>query len=1417
MAENSTKIVISAEDRASGTLKGIGAHMGGLSGAAAAANAALASLSAGAALAGLAATAKAAIDAADNLNDLSQKTGIAIKDLVAYKLAAEQSGTSLDVVAKGMKALAVGMIENKDALTAAGITAKDTSGAMRQLAELFSQMPDGAEKAAIATKLLGKAGTDLIPLLNLGTKGLNDSAEASARYGAAMAALAPRADKFNDDMSALSLNMQAIGAELAQAVAPALNVLAEEMLAASKETTGLSTQASVLKTVFETVVVLGANVAYVLTGIGKEIGGVAAQMAALARFDFKGFVDIHRWMEEDAARARKEIDALSERLLNPPAMKSEQKSAPSDDLLRRLEELKKRLAGAGTASKTARDAYEELLTRLNAKDAGIDAGFFKDLQTLQAGFAKHGDLARHQAEVQKLVETQGYYKDALKATAKAEEDWQKSVEKARQAVDDEIRKLEERASAAEGELETYGKTKSEIEALIIARLEEQKAMTMGLDSQEELVANLEKEIAARKRARAAFAGVEAKDAAKKAAEDAARAWEDFARDIEQSLTDALMRSFEAGDDFGRAFAKNLENIFKTMILKFAIQATIGGAGQLLGIQTSAGATNAFSTAANLWSTGSGLYQGWTGLTTGGGQGAWGQAGNWLGNQLGTYPTAGGSLNASAVNYTNSMDLASDGAGSMSGSMAGLGYMAAFMAVGIALGEWLDSKAGGVKTEGDAFMTVGDDGPTFADRFVTGSDMFSGNTGVAFVDVNGNPAGETTSFYSEANGFTDYLYNTVTRRVSDQLTDLLTPFSGAVRDFIGELGGDASGLAFALGYSADAQGKAGVTLGSGVAGADGVQIYGGNKSVSGDLGAELNLELQRMLLASIKAADVSSLFKDALAGVDIAALDGEGIAKMFSNIGLLKQAFDQFEDLFPDQGGLTSGLLKAMGGMEAMQASLATYYDVAYSAEEKQAMLRRDLEDQFAALNVAMPDSVASLRALVEAQDLSTESGRALFAALIKLAPALAQVTDSASGLQDPVQAALAGVDRAVRAEKDRLQSAYEANIDSLDQRLAASGSRYDTLQSLAQTLTGALGGMGADSPLTLALRRQAQAQLGGMAAMARAGGVLPTPDALQPLLATLGRPAGDLYASRVDFLREQAQTRAALLGLSQVTDSALTIEEQTLAELKASREAAERGYREQVDTLDAQLAAARDQVDILAGIDKSVLSVRDAIAALEAAITGKKGAAAATAAKPTTATTGPASVFGPGGGAAPVAEFREQFNLLGTPYFRDVTDPTAISRYRDIAAYVREHYDPADPATVRSIAAAADQYDVSQRDIATALGVDPDYVRKIFEQAGIPAFAAGGDHLGGLRIVGERGPELEVVGPARIFNFDQMRGLLQGEDLAAELRAVRAELAALRAENGAENRSISAATAKTARLLDRVIPDGDALAVRTAA
>lgn len=74
---------------------------------------------------------------------------------------------------------------------------------------------------------------------------------------------------------------------------------------------------------------------------------------------------------------------------------------------------------------------------------------------------------------------------------------------------------------------------------------------------------------------------------------------------------------------------------------------------------------------------------------------------------------------------------------------------------------------------------------------------------------------------------------------------------------------------------------------------------------------------------------------------------------------------------------------------------------------------------------------------------------------------------------------------------------------------------------------------------------------------------------------------------------------------------------------------------------------------------------------------------------------------------------------------------------------------------------------------------------------GTPAFASGGYHSGGLRLVGENGPELEVTGPARIFSASQTAALFRGGSgaddsaTAAEVRAMRADLRAAQIQTAA--------------------------------
>ena len=123
--------------------------------------------------------------------------------------------------------------------------------------------------------------------------------------------------KANDNITRLSTKLDAFKLETIGPLIPLFLQLSEEMVKTSTKSDELSLSGQALKTVFETIAVLGANVIYVFKGVGTEPGGIAAQIVALGSGDFKAFSAIGTMMKEDAAQARKDVDALSDRLLNP--------------------------------------------------------------------------------------------------------------------------------------------------------------------------------------------------------------------------------------------------------------------------------------------------------------------------------------------------------------------------------------------------------------------------------------------------------------------------------------------------------------------------------------------------------------------------------------------------------------------------------------------------------------------------------------------------------------------------------------------------------------------------------------------------------------------------------------------------------------------------------------------------------------------------------------------------------------------------------------------------------------------------------------------------------------------------------------------------------------------------------------------
>lgn len=157
-----------------------------------------AGLIAAAAMAGIAtATVGTALKMASGFQDIGSQvgklerlTGGTAEQMSVLRYQAEATGVDTDTLGKGIKTLSSKLESSKDSVKQYGVALKDSSGHTRsmneilpELSEQFANMPDGIEKNALATKLFGRAGLELIPMLNKGKDGLSELSDEATKYG----------------------------------------------------------------------------------------------------------------------------------------------------------------------------------------------------------------------------------------------------------------------------------------------------------------------------------------------------------------------------------------------------------------------------------------------------------------------------------------------------------------------------------------------------------------------------------------------------------------------------------------------------------------------------------------------------------------------------------------------------------------------------------------------------------------------------------------------------------------------------------------------------------------------------------------------------------------------------------------------------------------------------------------------------------------------------------------------------------------------------------------------------------------------------------------------------------------------------------------------------------------------------------
>lgn len=290
----------------------------------------LAVLGIGASVGGFAMIVKGSIDAADNLRDLSQKTGIAVEELNGLGFASGQAGGSLEAMGaaagklnKAITESAGGNGEAAEAFKALGISVKDAEGnlkkadvVMAEVADQFQKYQDGPEKAAIALRLLGKAGAEMIPLLNDGGAAMRENIEYAKRYSFQTTELSDAADNFNDTMGKLQLQQRGFINQLSAEMLPVLQSVANALLETSEKANELHSWSGKLSAGLTGLTGVAVTGAFVFEQWGIKLGAAAAKAEALSKLDFKGFRQISADAEADLANSRGDYQVLRGEIRN---------------------------------------------------------------------------------------------------------------------------------------------------------------------------------------------------------------------------------------------------------------------------------------------------------------------------------------------------------------------------------------------------------------------------------------------------------------------------------------------------------------------------------------------------------------------------------------------------------------------------------------------------------------------------------------------------------------------------------------------------------------------------------------------------------------------------------------------------------------------------------------------------------------------------------------------------------------------------------------------------------------------------------------------------------------------------------------------------------------------------------------------
>lgn len=932
---------------------------------------------------------KGAIDAADGINKLSQRTGIAAESLSQLQYAAKLADVSTDSLATGLKKLNVsiaqGIAGDKEKVhwfKQLGITLTDASGRAKtadkvllEMADAFAKSRDGAGKTAVAVGLLGKAGDEMIPLLNGGGQALRDLMKQADKLGLTISGeFAERAEEFNDNITRMKTGSEKLAIALASDMIDSLGRAAKAMADAALEGSKLHAIWVGLRTLFTGDAQHKANVALV-----DKMDEIFKMQDAIDKARARGDDATARRRESLLAGLQREYDAQLRVVKGFEAEQAAAREAAAAAKQAREagSELKEQQAAAAAAAAKAAQELERQ-RRVTFELAGVNGDYVQQLQDLQKQrVALNMSDERYVELVEALIKKQPGVKafyDAREKADKAHLDMIEEINRAERGVAERDQQIQDAAAARRHEQQRSAEDlrdaiRFEAEALGMTNVARETAMALrdlertGLDKSSDAYRRLGQEI------REAVANRET-----------LREQQAFWQSIESTAHGVWTTIRERGEGMWKRLRKTAESVFFDWLWQMMgrrwlinVGVNLGVPGASLASQTLSGAPgigNLLSGAGSMADSVLGLFGGGSGIAGAAITGA--EISATVGATGEALLAAGASFTeatAAAAALGESMVATSGALGSIGSALAAIpGWGWAAMAALAIFG--LSDSGGGPKTEG-VFGRIDDKG------------IGIGGTSSAL-----NQVAQTAALGIQAQ--------------FDSLTQVL---GLAVND-----------IKFGLGISTDPAGDSPSFI-------DITASRGGETAFSminhnvgrdqKDIEAALVQMSSQAVIGALKAlGDQLPAAVDKALGSGSSAQDTVATITQMANavaaFGQVAQAlpFEELRDLSFDA---SVALMEANGGLQAITGNLNAYYENFFTEEEKRLNVARQIQDVLsgAGLTVGLEQILGAtreqFRQLVETVDTGSPLWNALMSvngAFASIVPVAGQVAEAAAAMAD---------------------------------------------------------------------------------------------------------------------------------------------------------------------------------------------------------------------------------------------------------------------------------------------------------------------------------------------------------------------------------------------------------------------------------